>query len=191
MEYFPSGSLAELIPNGLSGRQALSLLAQAASALRAIHGRGVIHRDIKPGNLMARADGSIVLADFGIAKRVGDDKNRTLHGELYGTPYYVSPEQIEGHPATAQSDIYALGIIFHEMLTGKRPFEAESVSGLIALHVTAPRPKLPEPLAEYQDLLDRMIAVDPRNRYKGADELLEGIDETWTRQALQALKQSN
>ncbi|HET7201508.1 MAG TPA: protein kinase [Burkholderiales bacterium] len=191
MEYFPSGSLAEVIPNGLSGRQALSLLAQAASALRAIHGRGVIHRDIKPGNLMARADGSIVLADFGIAKRVGDDKGRTLHGELYGTPYYVSPEQIEGHPATAQSDIYALGIIFHEMLTGQRPFEAESVSGLIALHVSAPRPKLPEPLAEYQDLLDRMIAVDPRNRYKSADELLEGIDETWTRQALRALKQSN
>jgi serine/threonine protein kinase len=140
---------------------------------------------------MARPDGSIVLADFGIAKRLGDDLGRTRQGELYGTPYYVSPEQIEGSPATTQSDIYSLGIIFHEMLTGQRPFEAESVSGLIALHVSAPRPKLPEGLARYQGLLDRMIAVDPSNRYKDADELLEGIDGVWTRDALRALKQDS
>ena len=190
MEYFPDGSLIEVIRHGLSGRQALSLLAQAASALREVHSRGIIHRDIKPGNLMARADGSIVLADFGIAKRLDDPRNRTRHGELYGTPYYVSPEQIEGNPATAQSDIYSLGIIFHEMLTGQRPFEAESVSGVIALHVSAPRPRLPEALAEYQGILDRMIAIDPRNRYKSADELIEGIDQAWTSQALRALKQS-
>jgi class 3 adenylate cyclase/tRNA A-37 threonylcarbamoyl transferase component Bud32 len=191
MEYFPDGSLAEVIPKGLSARQALSLLAQAASALREIHNRGIVHRDIKPANLMARADGSIVLADFGIAKRLGDDLGHTRHGELYGTPYYVSPEQIEGSPATTQSDIYSLGIIFHEMLTGQRPFEAESVSGLIALHVSAPRPKLPEALARYQGLLDRMTAVDPRNRYENADELLEGIDGVWTREALRALKQDS
>jgi len=190
MEYFPDGSLVEVIAKGLSARQALSLLAQAASALREVHNRGVIHRDIKPGNLMARGDGSIVLADFGIAKRLDDPRNRTKHGELYGTPYYVSPEQIDGNPATAQSDIYSLGIIFHEMLTGKRPFEAESVSGLIALHVSAPRPRLPEALAGYQMLLDRMIAVDPRNRYKNAEELIEGIDQAWTSQALRAMKQS-
>src|SRR5947209_6693009 len=191
MEYFPNGSLAQVIPNGLSGRQALSLLAQAAGALREVHGRGIIHRDIKPGNLMARADGNIVLADFGIAKRLGEDKGRTRQGELYGTPYYVSPEQIEGSPATMQSDIYALGIIFYEMLTRQRPFDAESVSGLIALHVSAPRPKLPDGLAEYQGLLDRMIAVDPRNRFKRADEVLEAIDEVWTQQALRALKQGS
>ena len=191
MEYFPNGSLAEIIPNGLSGRQALSLLAQAAGALREVHSRGIIHRDIKPGNLMARADGSIVLADFGIAKRLGEDKGRTRQGELYGTPYYVSPEQIEGSPATMQSDIYALGIIFYEMLMGQRPFEAESVSGLIALHVSAPRPKLPDGLAEYQGLLDRMIAVDPRKRFRKADEVLEAIDDVWTQQALRAMKQSS
>jgi serine/threonine protein kinase len=77
------------------------------------------------------------------------------------------------------------------MLTGQRPFEAESVSGLIALHVSAPRPKLPEALARYQGLLDRMTAVDPRNRYENADELLEGIDGVWTREALRALKQDS
>jgi len=189
MEYFPNGSLVEVISQGLNGRQALSLLAQVASALREVHNRGIIHRDIKPGNLMARADGSIVLADFGIAKRLDDNMGRTRHGELYGTPYYVSPEQIEGNPATAQSDIYSLGLIFHEMLTGRRPFEADSVSSLIALHISAPRPRLPEPLAEYQAILDRMIAVDPRKRYKSAEELIEGIDQAWTHQALRAMKQ--
>src|SRR3989441_12775469 len=191
MEYFPGGNLAEIIVTGLSERQALSLLAQAGSALREIHNRGIIHRDIKPGNLMARTDGSIALADFGIAKKLGEDLGRTRQGELYGTPYYVSPEQIEGNPATMRSDIYALGIIFHEMLTRKRPFEAESVSELIALHISAPRPKLPETLADCQKLLDRMLAVDPRARYKSADELLDAVDEVWTQQPLRTLQKDS
>jgi len=188
MEYFPGGTLAEIIASGLTERQAVSLLAQAANALREIHNRGIIHRDIKPGNLMARADGSIALADFGIAKRLGDSFERKRQGELYGTPYYISPEQIEGSPATTQSDIYSLGVIFYEMLTSKRPFEAESVSELIAMHVSAARPKLPEALADYQGLLNRMLAVAPRDRYKSADELLEAIDEVWTKQAMRTLK---
>lgn len=188
MEYFPSGSLVEVIAKGLTGREALSLLAQAASALREIHGRGILHRDIKPANLMARADRSIVLTDFGIAKRLGDNLGRTRHGELYGTPYYVSPEQIMGNPATVQSDIYALGIIFHEMLTRARPFDGESISEVIASHTKAPRPVLHEHLRQYQPLLDRMLAVDPHGRYESADELLSAIDEVWTRQALKALQ---
>jgi serine/threonine-protein kinase PpkA len=188
MEYFAGGSLTEVIANGLTARQALSLLAQAAGALREIHSRGIIHRDVKPANLMARADGTIALVDFGIAKRLSGDKGRTRHGELFGTPYYISPEQIDGHPATAQADIYALGVIFYEMLTGKRPFDADAISELLALHRTAPRPRLPKSLAVYQDLLDHMLAVEPRQRYRNAEELLEGIDQTWTKQALQTLK---
>src|SRR5207249_11750272 len=108
------------------------------------------HRDTKSGHLMGRVDGRIGLVDVGMGKGLGNESGDTRHGEPYGTPYYVSPEQIEGSPATMQSDIYSLGIIFHEMLTGKRPFDAESVSALIALHVSAPRPKLPDGLAEYQ-----------------------------------------
>ena len=187
MEYFPRGSLVKVIADGITGREALSLLAQAASAVREIHRHGILHRDLKPANLMVRADGNIALTDFGIAKRLGD-LGRTRHGELYGTPYYVSPEQIMGNPATAQSDIYALGIIFHELLVGTRPFEAESVSELIALHVKAPRPMLPENLRAYQALLDRLLAVDPRKRFASADELIEGIDEVWTRQAVKTLQ---
>ena len=188
MEYFSGGSLTQVIANGLTARQALSLLAQAAGALREIHSRGIIHRDVKPANLMARADGTIALVDFGIAKRLSGDMGRTRHGELFGTPYYISPEQIDGHPATEQADIYALGVIFYEMLTGKRPFDADSISELLALHRMAPRPQLPRSLAVYQDLLDRMLAVEPHQRYQNAEDLLEGIDQAWTQQALQALK---
>jgi serine/threonine protein kinase len=191
MEYFSGGSLTDLLAAGVSARQALSLLAQAASALREIHGRGILHRDIKPANLMVRSDGAIALADFGIAKRLGGEFNRTRHGELYGTPYYISPEQIGGIPATARSDIYSLGIIFYEMLMRERPFDAESVSELIALHIKAPRPRLPENLAEYQGLLDRMLAVDPRDRFEDAEELLEAIDEVWTRQAIRVMQDGN
>ena len=188
MEFFSGGSLADVIANGLTARQALSLLAQAGGALREVHSRGIIHRDVKPANLMARADGTIALVDFGIAKRLSGDMGRTRHGELFGTPYYISPEQIEGHPATAQADIYALGVIFYEMLMRKRPFDADSISELLALHRTAPRPQLPESLGAYQELLDHMLAVDPLHRYQSAEELLEGIDKAWTRQANQALK---
>ena len=186
MEYFPGGALAEIIAGGLSARQAMSLLAQTAAALREIHRRGIIHRDVKPANLMARADGTIALVDFGIAKRIGDNLGRTRHGELFGTPYYLSPEQVLGKPASAQSDIYALGIIFHEMLTGRRPFAADSVNELIAQHVNAPRPRLSAELAECQPLLDRMLAVDPLERYRDADELIDGIDRVWTSIALRA-----
>src|SRR5258706_16446464 len=93
-----------------------------------------------------------------------------------------------GNPATPKSDIYALGIIFRDLLVGPRPFEAESVSELIALHVKAPRPMLPENLRAYQALLDRLLAVDPRKRFASADELIEGIDEVWTRQAVKTLQ---
>ena len=188
MEHFPGGTLADIIAAGLTERQALSLLAQAAAGLREIHRRGIIHRDVKPANLMARSDGTIALVDFGIAKRLGEDCGRTRHGELFGTPYYVSPEQIDGRPATAQSDLYSLGIIFYEMLMRERPFEANCVSELAVLHTSAPRPILPQRLSGYQPLVNGLLAVDPRERYASTDALLEGIDQTWTEQALKVMR---
>jgi class 3 adenylate cyclase len=191
MEYFPGGTLSDIIRRGLTPRQALSLLAQAAAGLREIHHHGIVHRDVKPANLMARADGTIALVDFGIAKRLGQSAGGTLHGEVFGTPYYISPEQTEARAVTARSDIYSLGVIFHEMLTRRRPFEAEGVAEVLALHTRAPRPKLPQPLAEYQDLLDRMLAVDPERRYPSADALLHAIDEVWTREAVRVMRSGN
>ncbi|HEY6864586.1 MAG TPA: protein kinase, partial [Burkholderiales bacterium] len=191
MEYFPGGTLSDIILRGLTPRQALSLLAQAAAGLREIHNHGIVHRDVKPANLMARADGTIALVDFGIAKRLGQNAGSTLHGEVFGTPYYISPEQTEARPVTARSDLYSLGVIFHEMLTRRRPFEADGVAEVLALHTRAPRPKLPQQLAEYQDLLDRMLAVDPERRYPSADALLHAIDEVWTRQAVRVMQSGN
>lgn len=186
MEYFTGGSLKDVIAGGLTPRQALSLLAQAAAALAEIHRLGIVHRDVKPANMMLRADGTMVLADFGIAKRTQGSMERTVHGEFFGTPYYISPEQANGHRATERSDIYSLGIIFYEMLMNKRPFEGNSIVELISQHVHAPVPRLPEALVDYQVLLDGMLAKDPAERLQSADDVLAVIDRVWTQIALRA-----
>jgi serine/threonine-protein kinase PpkA len=186
MEYFTGGSLKDVIAGGLTPRQALSLLAQAAAALAGIHRLGIVHRDVKPANMMLRADGTMVLADFGIAKRTEGSMERTVHGEFFGTPYYISPEQANGKPATERSDIYSLGIIFYEMLMNERPFDGNSIVELITQHVHAPVPRLPEALSEYQVLVDRMLAKDPAERLQNADEVLDAIDRVWTQIALRA-----
>ena len=186
MEYFTGGSLKDVIDKGLTPRQALSLLAQAAAALAEIHRLGIVHRDVKPANMMLRADGTMVLADFGIAKRTEGSMDRTVHGEFFGTPYYISPEQANGKPATERSDIYSLGIIFYEMLMNKRPFDGNSIVELIAQHVHAPVPRLPDALNDYQGLLDGMLAKDPSERLQNADEVLSAIDRVWTQVALRA-----
>ena len=186
MEYFTGGSLKDVIAGGLTPRQALSLLAQAAAALAEIHRLGIVHRDVKPANMMLRADGTMVLADFGIAKRTEGSMERTMHGEFFGTPYYISPEQANGKAATERSDIYSLGIIFYEMLMNRRPYVGESIVELISQHVGAPVPRLPQNLEDYQSLIDGMMAKDPAVRLQNADEVLAAIDRAWTQVALRA-----
>jgi class 3 adenylate cyclase/predicted Ser/Thr protein kinase len=186
MEYFTGGSLKDVIAGGLTPRQALSLLAQATAALAEIHRLGIVHRDVKPANMMLRADGTMVLADFGIAKRTEGSMDRTVHGEFFGTPYYISPEQANGKPATERSDIYSLGIIFYEMLMNRRPYVGDSIVELISQHVGAPVPRLPQQLEDYQPLIDGMMAKDPAERLQNADEVLAAVDRVWTQVALRA-----
>jgi serine/threonine protein kinase len=186
MEYFTGGSLKDVIAGGLTPRQALSLLAQAAAALAEIHRLGIVHRDVKPANMMLRADGTMVLADFGIAKRTEGSMDRTMHGEFFGTPYYISPEQSNGRAATERSDIYSLGIIFYEMLMNRRPYVGDSIVELISQHVSAPVPRLPQQLEDYQPLIDGMLAKDPADRLQNADAVLAAIDRVWTQVALRA-----
>jgi serine/threonine protein kinase len=109
-----------------------------------------------------------------------------VHGEFFGTPYYISPEQANGKPATERSDIYSLGIIFYEMLMNRRPYDGNSIVELISQHVNAPVPRLPENLTDYQMLLDGMLAKDPDERLQNADEVLSAIDRVWTQVALRA-----
>ena len=189
MEYLGGGSLRELIGRGLSPRQALSLLSQAASGLAEIHQCGVVHRDIKPANLMLREEGVLVLTDFGVAKRLDGSAGQTLHGEILGTPYYISPEQAQGHAVAPCTDLYSLGVIFYEMLTGRRPFAGGTILEILSQHVSAPVPRLPGTLAVYQPLIDGMLAKRIEDRLESAEAVLAEIDAVWTQNALQAATQ--
>src|SRR5262245_19020871 len=189
MEYLGGGTLRELIARGLSPRQALSLLSQAASGLAEIHRCGIVHRDIKPANLMLREAGVLVLTDFGVAKRLDGSAGQTLHGEILGTPYYLSPEPAQGGAVTPRADLYSLGVIFYEMLTGRRPFAGATILEVLSQHVSAPVPRLPAALADYQPLVDGMLAKRVEDRFESGEAVLAEIDAVWTRNALQAVAQ--
>ena len=185
MEYLGGGSLREVIDRGLSRRQALSLLSQAASGLAAIHSRGIVHRDIKPANLMLRTEGVLVLTDFGVAKRLEYAYGHTIKGEVLGTPHYISPEQAQAGEVGPSADLYSLGVIFYEMLTGKRVFTGETILEILSQHIIAPIPRLPAELEDYQPLIDGLLAKRPQDRFSDADALLAEIDRIWTSQSIQ------
>jgi len=177
MEYFSRGDLRSLIASGLDGSEALSYLAQMAAALEVVHAVGVLHRDLKPGNIMLRADGSVALIDFGLAKHVQVDAEITATGEIFGTPYYMSPEQGHGQQLDERSDLYSLGVIFYEMLMRQKPYLAQSPMAVIYMHANAPIPLLPESLRNYQQLLNKLLAKDPIHRFASASALLAKIEE--------------
>jgi DNA-binding response OmpR family regulator len=177
MEYFALGDLRAHIAKALTPVQALRHLAQMAGALEVVHAVGVLHRDLKPGNIMLRADGSVAIIDFGLAKQSGVKIEITGTGEIFGTPYYMSPEQGHGQDLDARSDLYSLGVIFHEMLTGKKPFLAATPMAVIYKHGNAPLPTLEGELQIYQSLLDRLLAKQPEDRFASAGELLKAIVE--------------
>lgn len=177
MEYFPLGDLRAHIARGLSTETALDYLAQIAGALEAVHAVGVLHRDLKPGNVMLRADDSLALIDFGLAKQVEAQVRITHNGEITGTPYYMSPEQGHGQALDARSDLYSLGIMFYEMLTRRKPYVAGSAMAVLYLHANAPLPTLPVELVRYQALLECLLAKDPAARLGSARQLLEELSK--------------
>ncbi len=179
MEYLSGGSLKEKIKKGkLSPSEALWIVKEIAKALEYAHNRGFVHRDIKPANIMFREDGVPVLADFGIAKAVNTATKLTQTGVSVGTPYYMSPEQIEGKEITGKSDIYSLGIVLYEALTGKVPYDAETTIAIIMKHLKDPIPKLKdvdgvkENSKEFiilQTLVNRMMEKNPEERFSAKD----------------------
>ncbi|MBC7603688.1 MAG: protein kinase [Ramlibacter sp.] len=179
MEYFETGDLRAEITAGMTGPRVIEIITQVAQALEAIHQLGVIHRDLKPENIMQRADGSVALADFGIAKSMLQSENmaftQTRHGDVVGTPYYLSPEQAGGGSITPVSDLYSLGVMMFEMLAGARPFTAETLEMLLANHVSAPTPKLPAPHQALQPLVERLMAKKPAERYPSAQALIDDL----------------
>ncbi len=175
MEYLPAGNLSLKLNKALAPAIALDYTCQIASSLISIHSAGILHRDLKPSNIMFRDDGSLALIDFGLAKQMQLEAAITDAGHIFGTPYYMSPEQGHGLQLDQRSDIYSLGCIFYEMLTGRRPFRAASAMGVIYQHAHAERPQLTPRLDRYQSLLSRMIAADPEQRYPSAEALLEDV----------------
>src|SRR5689334_21603933 len=164
MEYFARGDLRKRMAEGLTARQSLAFARDLAYALEAIHEVGIFHRDLKPGNVMLRDDGSIALIDFGLAKHVALKMEVTDKGLIFGTPHYMSPEQGHGKPIDGRSDLYALGVMLYEMLTGKKPFDAENHMAILVHHAKAPIPKLPERLATLQPIIDKLLAKEPADR---------------------------
>jgi tRNA A-37 threonylcarbamoyl transferase component Bud32 len=175
MEYLEDGDLEMRIRTGMSPDAALGLVETIGSCLDFLHRRDIIHRDIKPANILFRKDGTPVLTDFGIAKQLDQDVRLTLDRTALGSPHYLSPEQAECKPVDGRSDIYGLGIIFYEMLTGRKPFEGNSPIEAILAHLTTPVPSLPADLFVYQEMLDRMIAKAPRARYQTAGDMVTAI----------------
>ena len=173
-EYFASGSLELRIRNLMTVNDSVDIFVQVAGVLVAVHGAELCHRDLKPANIMMRPDGRIVLIDFGLAKRV-DGTHLTNVGEVRGSPFYISPEQADGAPVAQRSDLYSLGIIFYEMLTGQRPFRGNSVIAIIQSHRNDPIPMLPEPLSQFQRLIDGLLAKHPQERFPTAAAALNEL----------------
>lgn len=177
MAYLEAGTLRERIKAGLRPEQAVKILCQIAAALGYAHRQNCIHRDIKPANILFRDEDTAVLSDFGIAKNLEDTTQLTAAGWRLGTPNYMSPEQALGKEVDARSDLYSLGILFHEMLTGTRPFQGSDAFETALLHVKAPLPALPEPLRRFQPVLDRLLAKDPQARFATAEDLIQAVQQ--------------
>jgi serine/threonine protein kinase len=161
---------------GIKPREALAIIKEVAKALSYAHKKGYVHRDIKPDNIMFRKDGAVVLVDFGIVKAVNEKTKLTRTGISVGTPQYMSPEQIKAGKVDGRSDIYSLGIVLYELLTGKLPYQGDDLVKLALQHTGGPIPKLPEKLKDFQPLIEKMLAKNPHERVRNAEGLIRLID---------------
>jgi serine/threonine protein kinase len=179
MEYLKGGSLEDrLREHGAQdpGR-VLAWLDEAGAAIDAAHEHGVVHRDVKPGNLLLAGDGTVRVADFGVASAVGLD-SLTMTGTVLGTAGYLAPEQARGEPTTPATDLYALAVVAFELLTGRRPFQADNPTAEAAAHVHAEVPAVSEHgdlPRELDPVLRRAMAKDPADRYPSAADFVAGL----------------
>jgi serine/threonine-protein kinase PpkA len=191
MEYIPGGNMRTLMQKHQHDPEwALSVAGQIALALGYAHKAGIVHRDVKPENILFRENGAAVLTDFGIAKTITSNTNLTRAGTVIGTPKYMSPEQTDGLGNDPRTDIYSLGIILFEMLTGHVPYDSENSMAVLYAHVHSPIPELPDDLSDLQPLLNNLLAKKEADRPDNCDELAEIIRIT-RRERHYALKDSD
>ncbi|WP_313599296.1 serine/threonine-protein kinase [Pseudomonas sp.] len=177
MEYLPNGTLKERIAAGMTPEQGVTLIRQIASALGYAHAQGLVHRDVKPANILFRADGTAVLSDFGIAKSLDDRTQFTQAGFAVGTPSYMSPEQARGQEIDGRADLYALGVVLYEILVGELPYNGTDALSTALAHLTEPLPELPVHHGRYQAVLRKLLAKDPADRFPDAAALLLALDQ--------------
>ena len=181
MEYHEGGELKDKIgSDGMDPKEAVKVISQIASALNFAHEKGYIHRDVKPENILFSNDGNALLMDFGIARAEDSKTQMTQAGSVIGTPTYMSPEQAQGKPLDGRSDLYCLGVVFYEMLTGAPPFVGDSGVAIAVKHMTDPIPELQGPLKKYQPFLNVVLAKNANDRVENGTqfiELLKKVDE--------------
>ena len=175
MEYVQGGDLKQRLELPMSPDEVLNLLAQITSALGEAHRHGIVHRDVKPANILFSDNDTPILTDFGIAKEVDTENDLTSTGIFLGSPNYVSPEQADGQKIDGRADIYSMGCIFYEMLTGSKPYISSSVIDIVIQHKQGPIPELPEELQEFQPLLNKMMAKKRDERFADAGDLATAI----------------
>ena len=176
MEYEPGGTIAPAPGERLEPQAALRVVRDVAGALDYAHGRGVVHRDIKPENILRRDDGAAVLSDFGIARLIQGESVLTTEGTSVGTPLYMSPEQLRGDKLDGRSDLYSLGILFWQLLTGDLPFQGSDSWAIGSQHLNAGIPRLPPGLAHLQGLVDALMAKSADARLQSGAEVIRRVD---------------
>jgi eukaryotic-like serine/threonine-protein kinase len=190
MEYFARGDLRRRLRAGRTPREALQFAAAHAHALAAVHAAGVLHRDLKPGNVMLRENGSIALIDFGMSKDAALALDITETGTIFGTPHYMSPEQGHAEPLDERSDLYSLGVILFEMLTREKPFRAENPMAIVYKHRKDAIPQLPAKFSHVQPVLEKLLAKLPGDRFGSATEAAHALEETLARWRARSQAQS-
>ena len=175
MEYFPCGSLKARLRHPIAEPEAVGYARQIATALKVIHAARIVHRDLKPSNIMLRADDSLALIDFGLARPALTDSSLTGPNVRVGSPAYMAPEQVQGTPPDERCDLYSMGIVFYEVLTGELPFSAPTIGGMLEMHMKSRPPPLPAELARYQPVLDGLLAKRANDRFASADQFLGAL----------------
>ena len=178
MEYLKCGTLRQTLNdcgNELPLTHALSWFQEIVVALSCVHRAGLIHRDLKIENILLREDGTLALTDYGVSKRIMLEAGFVCEQQLHCSPYYVSPEQLSGDACSQASDIYSLGVIFYELLTGRKPYEAKEIHELMMHHVLAPVPVLPAEYAQFQPLINKMMAKNPNDRFPSVLDAIQGL----------------